>query len=328
MAAKDFSWTDDELDLLLKSALVYKSKCEYEGLSWEGTTTKYEKIKELILERYPDKPSDNPNEQFPRVGKTEFITKERVSAKLKKMRTDYKKAVDSGRKSGGGRVVFTFYNLCESLWGGSPAVESVSTGLDSADVQDEAESITEELSERDEQEEGSSLSEADKSQEECKLDETTKKRRATITEMLNNRKEKKINQKLTSDAQFLNYAKEDLELKRKLLDRLDKEDSDFKESMTKINKTMETVGESISQSMMLLAQFLRPVNASHMPSPSMESQHMPHYVAYNNQPFHQVGQSSNMYRHGEAQGGMPVFEQPRVHRTRASNDPDANYFEL
>ena len=183
-------------------------------------------------------------------------------------------------------MVFTFYNLCESLWGGSPAIESVSRGLDSSDVQDKAESITEVLSEQDEQEEGSSLSETDKNQEECKLDETTKKRRAKITEMLNNRTEKKINQKLKSDAQFLNYAKEDLQLKRKLLDRLDKEDSDFKESMTKINKTMETVGESISQSMMLLAQFLRQVNASHMPSTSMELQHMPHYVAYNNQPFH------------------------------------------
>ena len=146
--------------------------------------------------------------------------------------------------------------------------------------------------------------------------------------MLNNRKDKKINQKLTSDAQFLNYAKEDLELKRKLLDRLDKEDSDFKEGMTKINKTMETVGESISQSMMLLAQFLRPPYASHMPSPSMQSQHMPHYVAYNHQPFNQVRQSSNMYHRGEAQGGMPVFEQPLGHRTRASNDPDADYFEL
>ena len=96
MAAKDFSWTNDELDLLLNCVLVYKSKFEYEGLSWEGTRTTYEKIKELILERYPDKPSDNPNEQFSRVGKTEFISKERVSAKLKKMRTDYKKAVEEG----------------------------------------------------------------------------------------------------------------------------------------------------------------------------------------------------------------------------------------
>ena len=106
---------------------------------------------------------------------------------------------------------------------------------------------TDELSERDDQEEASSLSEADKNREKCQLDETTKKRRATVAEMLNNRKDKEIIQKRTSGAQFLNYAKEDhLELKRKLLDRLDKEDSDFKESMAKINKTMETVGESIS----------------------------------------------------------------------------------
>ena len=35
------------------------------------------------------------------------------------MRKDYKKSVDSGRKSGKGRVVFTFYDLREFLWEGS-----------------------------------------------------------------------------------------------------------------------------------------------------------------------------------------------------------------
>ena len=64
----DFSWTDDELDLLLRCALVFKSKCEHEGLSWEGTKAKYDKIKELVVERYPNKPCDNPNEKFPRIG--------------------------------------------------------------------------------------------------------------------------------------------------------------------------------------------------------------------------------------------------------------------
>lgn len=54
--------------------------------------------------------------------------------------------------------------ISESLWGGSPGVESVSTGLDSVYVQDEAESINNELSKRDDQEEASSLSEADKNQ--------------------------------------------------------------------------------------------------------------------------------------------------------------------
>ena len=72
--SKDFLWSGDELDLLLRFALVYKSKCEYEGLSWEGIRAKYEKIKELLLERYPSEPSDNTNEQFPHVGKTELIT--------------------------------------------------------------------------------------------------------------------------------------------------------------------------------------------------------------------------------------------------------------
>lgn len=48
MAAKDFLWTDDELDLVLNCAVVYKSKWEYEGLSWEGTRTKNKKMRKLI----------------------------------------------------------------------------------------------------------------------------------------------------------------------------------------------------------------------------------------------------------------------------------------
>ena len=96
---------------------------------------------------YPNKPSDNPKEKFPRIGKTELIAKERIWAKPKKMRKHYKKSLDSGRKSGRGRVVFTFCDLCESggRGGGSPAVESVDTGIDSssASVQDEsADSVT------------------------------------------------------------------------------------------------------------------------------------------------------------------------------------------
>ena len=149
--------------------VVRFSKFEYEGLSWEGTRAKY-KIKELVVERYPNKPSDNANEKFRRIGKTELITKERIPAKLKKMRTDYKKAVDSGRKSRGGKIVFAFYDLCEPLWGRFLAVESVDTGIDSssASVQDES-ADSDEVSKQDDEEadfeaavsqEGSQLAEA------------------------------------------------------------------------------------------------------------------------------------------------------------------------
>ena len=44
-----------------------------------------------------------------------MISKDRVAAKLKKIRQDYKKAADTKRKSGGGRVVFVFYDLCETI---------------------------------------------------------------------------------------------------------------------------------------------------------------------------------------------------------------------
>ena len=42
----------------------------------------------------------------------------------------YRKALDSGRQSGAGRVVATFYDLCSQIWSGSPATESISRGTD------------------------------------------------------------------------------------------------------------------------------------------------------------------------------------------------------
>ena len=37
----DFNWTDDEIQLLLMSALDFKSSCEFEGIDWESKRTKY-----------------------------------------------------------------------------------------------------------------------------------------------------------------------------------------------------------------------------------------------------------------------------------------------
>ena len=66
----------------------------------------------------------------------EVISKDRVAAKLKKIRQDYKKAADTKRKSGGGRVVFVFYDLCETIWG-SPAVTSLQEGIDPSSQADQ-----------------------------------------------------------------------------------------------------------------------------------------------------------------------------------------------
>ena len=132
-AEVDFCWTDDELQLLLKASLDFKSKCEFQGKSWELKRSKYENILDIMLKQYPEDQEKQPNK--------EKLNKDRVEANLKAIRTGYRKAYDNGRKSGGGRIVFTFYELCQSFWGGSPAVTSIPNAIDSP-LQDQLSSVT------------------------------------------------------------------------------------------------------------------------------------------------------------------------------------------
>ena len=66
----------------------------------------------------------------------EEITKEKVTTKIKALRKGFKKALDSNRKSGGGRTVATIYKACSDIWGGCPSVKSVEGGLDSSLTED------------------------------------------------------------------------------------------------------------------------------------------------------------------------------------------------
>ena len=52
----EFSWSDDEIQLLLESALEIKSKFEFEGINWESK--KYENICEIFFDRYPSTDND------------------------------------------------------------------------------------------------------------------------------------------------------------------------------------------------------------------------------------------------------------------------------
>ena len=104
----DFSWTDDELQLLLEASLDFKSKSEFQGESCESKRSKYENIGDIMLKQCPEDQEKYPNK--------EKLNKDRVAAELKRFRTGYRKAWDNGRKSRGSRVVFTFYGLCENLW--------------------------------------------------------------------------------------------------------------------------------------------------------------------------------------------------------------------
>jgi hypothetical protein len=122
----NFTWTDSEIELLLEAVKLFASESLYNGIDWEGVKSKYEKISKIFVERYPKiKDCDVPDEEYPRSNKLEEITKERISAKMKTIRKNYKKAVDCGKRSGGGRVVMAFYDLCNDIWAGAPSTNSI-----------------------------------------------------------------------------------------------------------------------------------------------------------------------------------------------------------
>ena len=58
-----------------------------------------------------------------------------VTTKLKKVKRNYSKAVDAGRRSGNGRVVLLYFKLCEQLWGGSPDTQGNDTGIETDDLE-------------------------------------------------------------------------------------------------------------------------------------------------------------------------------------------------
>ena len=82
-----------------------------------------------MSKQYPEDPEKFPNKST--------ITKERITAKS--IRTGFKKAADAGQKSGAERIVFMFFDLCKNLWGGSPAVTSLSFGVETSSNHNQSE---------------------------------------------------------------------------------------------------------------------------------------------------------------------------------------------
>ena len=62
------------------------------------------------------------------------LHKARITSKIKKIYSDYKKAVELGKRSGGGRIIMPFYDLCQEIWAGSLTNTSLPSEFDSSMV--------------------------------------------------------------------------------------------------------------------------------------------------------------------------------------------------
>jgi len=242
---KEFVWSDDEVQLLLETAADYKSAKEAQCVDWESVKAKYKDIFELFIAALPED-NTNPCKNFPH--KKEDIKLQTLTSKLKAIRLKFRQAVDSGRRSGHGRVVMIYYELCERVWGGSPATEQIDAGIETVELEDDqitvkdntaatttssnssisestqADSEVQAESEQDINGEKSNEIDGDSTHE---PQDTTVKRRQFLDGKLRNYKHEKMKRKLPVDTQLLNCAQEELAIKKRLLEQVDKMDQRY-----------------------------------------------------------------------------------------------------
>ena len=88
----------------------------------------------LVHEYYP---KTGNVEEFPNGECVQELHKACITNKIKKC-SDYKKAVDLGKRSGGERILITFYDPCQDILVESPATTSLSYGFYSSMVPEDS----------------------------------------------------------------------------------------------------------------------------------------------------------------------------------------------
>ena len=82
-----------------------------------------------------------------------------------------------------------------------------------------------------------------------KMGVSVKDRREKISKFLKEKRDQKLNQKLAMETQMFSCAKEELDLKRKILDNIEAAGRELSQTLNKEGKVMETIGNSVSQSL-------------------------------------------------------------------------------
>ena len=306
-----------------------------ESVDWESVKSKYSDIRDLLVDALPDEITPG---SFPH--KKEEITKQVVTSKLKAIRLKFRQAVDSGRRSGHGRVVMLFYELCERVWGGSPATKQIKGGIESSELvpdvppalpQEDATSaaryilssidretsssdantpstsgnlpVSRDISIRDSslarswinEEPDTPLGGESNDEEETEPESNTgdddpmkksvQQRRQFLDDKLKNYKQEKMKRKLPVDSQLLGCAQEELKIKRQLVERMDKMDQKYAESIERMSNNVEKLTESIADGFELLKQLM-------CPQPSGPPPHVYHHQPMFNPSAYNVMQGS------------------------------------
>ena len=291
---EDFKWTDDESELLLSVTHDYKVKNISENVDWESVKTKYDDILVLMRHELPEmiqEARENWTKDYPHT--REQVTRNILTSKLKAIQIKYREAVDSGRRSEHCRVVLLFYELCEKIWGGSPATQEFESELESTEIGvdlpnedgsiiNESVNITSTSSHVEDADETDQNDDSETDEVFTRNSETIRKRKDLLDNKLSAYKHERMKQKLPVDSQLLSCAQEELEIKQKLVEQMDTFEKKYSETMTTLSSNMDKLAKSISDGFSLLKHLLM------TPQPPA--------------PYYQTHQFPQMYNHQSSSG--------------------------
>ena len=204
---ENFVWTDTEVELLLSITQEYKTRKTNEGVYWDSCKNKYSELNKMFVEKLMLIDQTKAKDDYPHEV-IEFVKNPaRLSRKIKQLRNKFATAVRAGKRSGGGRQVFKFYELCQDVFGGNAAAEQIPGGIETNHRGPEpigGAMVSQENVEPSEQE--NTVLECD---ENCSGDELfvpakaqPSKRRHLISDLRN----LKLKKKITTDQQMINIA--------------------------------------------------------------------------------------------------------------------------
>ncbi|XP_034055928.1 uncharacterized protein LOC117535528 isoform X2 [Gymnodraco acuticeps] len=248
-----FLWTDDEVELLLRVTLEYKTTKVQENVDWESCKCKYIDISRAFHEQYPRTRADK---DFPHDANA--ITRVQLTAKLKQIRTKYRQLVNTGSRSHQGRVMLLFFELCEEVWGGSPftcpigspatrTISSLSSGIETGDLEESSsgQSLSPSL------ERSKDLPQPSQSSESLPA-AVVKHHRDLLQPKLNSHRSDRLKRTLPAD----HAVQEDIQIKRRMLGTMEQTSSRNADNMQQINANFASITSTIQESFSMMRELM------------------------------------------------------------------------
>ena len=219
-----------------------KPKKPTRGYTGTAVKKKYTEINDLFVAKLSGI-TDLPNEEFPHHLAEFQQNSGRVVRKVKQLQNKFVAAVRAGRRSGGGRQVFKFYELCQNVFGGNAAADEIPGGVETNNVS--IGTANEKMEMKDDVK--ADVLDTETAVQPCEkssLDSPTPTKRRNL---LSDLRDQKLKKRMSNDQQMINIALRELALQEQLIKKISEGESQQASAIKSLSESMTAIGQSLSE---------------------------------------------------------------------------------